>query len=119
MAENRTPAEVADEIAEAVRTLNYMTGAGGSVELEYPADLAQVLVNLKIADRMPQLFGQMASWITAEHDAGRVAHDQAADVGDYVAAVTDALQRASDDAVALGAALYSAHEASSSLKAKE
>jgi hypothetical protein len=33
MAENRTPAEVADEIAEAVRTLNYMTGAGGSVEL--------------------------------------------------------------------------------------
>lgn len=60
MAENRTPAEVADEIAEAVRTLNYMTGDGGSVELEYPADLAQVLVNLKIADRMPQLFGQMA-----------------------------------------------------------
>lgn len=26
-----------------------MTGAGGSVKLEYPADLAQVLADLKIA----------------------------------------------------------------------
>ncbi len=99
MAENRTPAEVTDEIAEAVRTLNYMTGAGGSVELEYLADLSQVAANLKIAvERMPQLFGQMATWLADEHVLGQAAHDSGGDASEYVAAVTDALQRASDDA---------------------
>jgi hypothetical protein len=117
MTDTRTPAEVADAIAEAVRTLNYMTGAGGSVELEYPGDLAQVLGNLKIAfDRLPQLFGQMSRWILAEHDAGRVAHDQGADAGEYVTAIVEAFERAQGDATALGAALDSAHEAASTLK---
>lgn len=76
-------------------------------------------MNLKIAaQRLPQLFDQMARWITAENDAGRVAHDQAADASEYVSAVAEALQRASDDAVTLAAALDSAHEASSGLKAR-
>jgi hypothetical protein len=104
MAEGQSPAEVADAIAEAVRTLNYMTGAGGNVELEYPAELSQVTANLKIAaDRLPQLFGQMANWLTDQHTAGRVAHDQGRDAGEYVAAVVEALLRASQDAVTLGA----------------
>lgn len=119
MAESRTPAEIAEGIAEAVRLLNYAT-MPVTGELEYPGDLCSVLADLKIAaERMPQAFDQMARWITAEHDAGRVAHDQGADVGEYVSAVADALERASNDAVALGAALYNAHEASSTLKAVE
>ena len=120
MADDRTPAQVADEIAEDVRQLNYLTGAGGSVELEYPADMAEVLVNLKIAaDRLPQLFDQMARWIHAEAGAGRVAHDQGRDAGEYVEAVADALRRASEDAATLAAALESAHEAASGLKGAE
>lgn len=115
MADTQTPA---DTIAEGVRTLNYMTGAGGSVELDYPADLAQVLANLEIAaQRLPQLFGQMATWLTDQHGAGLVAHDQGRDASEYGGAVAEALQRASQDAEILSAALDSAHQASSGLKA--
>jgi hypothetical protein len=118
MTETRSPTDVADAIAEAVRTLNYQTGAGGRVELEYPGDLYSVVANLKIAAmRLPQLFDQMARWLTDEYAAGRVAHDSRNDAGEYVAAVADALERASQDAVTLQAALDSAHEASSGLKA--
>ena len=118
MPESRTPAEVADEIAEGVRTLNYMTGAGQSVELEYPADLYSVVANLKIAaQRLPQLFDQMGRWLTAEHAAGRVAHDRGDDAGEYVQAVVDALGRASQDAETLSASLDTSHELSSGLKA--
>lgn len=119
MAERRTPAEVADEIAELVRTLNYQTGAGRSIELEYPADLYSVVANLKIAaQRLPQLFDQMGRWLTAEYSAGRVAHDHGGDASDYVQAVADALGRAGQDAETLTASLDTAHEMSSGLKAR-
>ena len=115
---DRTPAEVSDEIAELVRMLNYQAGAGETVELQYPGDLYSVVANLKIAaQRMPQLFAQMARWLEAEHAAGRVAHDRGEDPDEYVAAVVDALGRAGDDAVTLGASLDTAHEMSSGLKA--
>jgi hypothetical protein len=118
VADTKSPAEVADSIADAVRSLNYMTGAGGAVELEYPGDLYSVVANLKIAaQRLPQLFGQLAKWISDEYGAGRVAHDSGGDAREYVEAVADALARASTDAVTLAAALDSAHEASAGLKA--
>jgi hypothetical protein len=117
MTDTRTPAEVADEIAELVRTLNYKTGAGGTVELEYPADLYSVIASLKLAaTRLPQLFGQMAGWLTGELDSGHVAHDTGGDPSEYVSAITDALTRAGQDATTLSAALDSAHEAASGLK---
>jgi hypothetical protein len=118
MADTSSPAEVAEAIADAVRTLNYQTGAGGSVELEHPSDLYDVVGSLAVAaERLPQLFDQMARWITAEQQAGRVGHDQDQDPGEYVNAVTDALRRASDDAVTLRAALDNAHQAASGLTA--
>ena len=117
---DRTPAEVADGIAEAVRTLIYLTGAGGSVELEYPDDLYSVVANLKIAaERLPQLFDQMGRWLVAEHRTGRVAHDRGGDPGEYVQAIVDALGRASEDATTLGASLETAHEMSAGLKATD
>lgn len=120
MPESRTPVQVADEIAEAVRTLNYMTGAGRSVELEYPGDLYSVVAELKIAaQRMPQLFDQMGRWLAAEHRAGRVAHDRGQDPSEYVDAVADALRRAGEDATTLAASLDTAHEMSSGLKAND
>lgn len=119
MSESRSPAQISDEIAELVRQLIYQTGGGESPELEYPADLYSVVANLKIAaERLPQLFGQMARWLTAEHEAGRVDHDQGSDTGEYVGAVVEALERASQDAVTLGASLGTAHEVSAGLKAK-
>jgi hypothetical protein len=82
-----------------VRTLNYLTGAGGPVDLEYPADLYEVVGSLKVAAaRLPQLFGQMAAWLESQHTAGQVAHDSGSDASEYVTAVADALQRASQDA---------------------
>ena len=117
---DRTPAEVADEIAEDVRRLNYLTGAGGSVELEYPGDLYSVVANLKIAaQRMPQLFDQMGHWLAAEYAAGRVAHDHGGDAEEWVQAVVDALARAGEDATTLGASLDTAHEMSGGLKASD
>jgi hypothetical protein len=58
-------------------------------------------------------------WLEAQHSAGLVAHDEGAGASEYVAAVVEALPRASDDAVAPGAALFNAHEASSDQKAAE
>ena len=115
MTETRTPAEVAGAIAEDARTLNYLTRAG-AVALEYPSDLYDVLGELRTAaQRLPQLFGQMAAWLAGEHEAGRVAHANGADTGEYVEAVTGALGRAGTDAETLAAALGSAHDASSGL----
>lgn len=116
MTETRSPADVAGAIAEDVRTLNYQTGAGGSVEFEYPSDLNRVLSELMTAaQRLPQLFGQMATWLAGEYAAGRVGHDSRRDAGEYVEAVTGALSRASLDAETLAAALSSAHDASGGL----
>jgi hypothetical protein len=120
MSESRSPAEIADEIAALVRTLNYQTGAGESLELEYPGDLYSVVASLKIAaQRLPQLFDQMGRWLADEHRAGRVAHDRGGDAGEYVEAVVDALGRASQDATTLSASLDTAHEMSAGLKASE
>lgn len=112
MTETRSPSEVAAAIAEDVRSLNYQTRAGVS-ELKYPSDIYDVVGELRTAaQRLPQLFGQMAMWLTAEHEAGRVAHANGADTGEYVRAVADALSRAGTDAVLLTEALESAHDAS-------
>ena len=116
MTETRSPSEVAGAIAEDVRTLVYLTGAGGSVEFEYPNDLYGVFGELRTAaQRLPQLFGQMARWLGDEYAAGRVGHVSGGAAGEYVQAVTEALGRASLDAETLTAALESAHDASSGL----
>lgn len=116
MTETRSPAEVAGAIAEDMRALAYLTGAGGSVELEYPSDLYDVVGGLKeAASRFPQVLGQMARWLAAEQAAGRVAHDSGGASGEYVEAVVDAFGRASTDAETLAEALETAHSAGSGL----
>jgi hypothetical protein len=53
MADDRTAADIADEIAERVRELNHLTRDHEA--LEYPADLYSVVANLKLAARrLPQ-----------------------------------------------------------------
>ena len=113
------PREVADAIAEAVRTLNYLTGVGsGPVALEYPADLYDVIAGLKIAaDRLPQLFCQTSLWLEQQAASGLVAHDTGANPSGYIADLAQALMLATCAAAELSEHLGSAHSACSGLKA--
>jgi hypothetical protein len=119
MTDTQTPREAADALAEGVRTLNYLTGAGSEpAALEYPGDVYDVIANLKIAvQRMPQLFGQLAGWLESEHNAGRVARDDRQDPAESVAGIRAALSIASSAALDLEQALNRAHNASAHLKA--
>ena len=66
----------ADLAAEAVRFLNYATGSHAPHGLTYPATVYTITADLALAaDRMPQLFDQLAAWLTAEEAAGRLAMD--------------------------------------------
>ena len=67
-------AEVARVAAAAARFLNHATLDPSGHALRWPADMDAVLVSLaSMAQRMPQLCGQLAGWLTAETAAGRTA----------------------------------------------
>jgi hypothetical protein len=114
-----TPRDLADQAAEAIRSLNHLTrGEPGDNALEYPADVYSVVANLKImTERLPQLFGQLTEWLWAEQAAGRVAHDQGKDAGLTVAGVDHHLTEARVAAGALYDALNGAHNELAGLKA--
>ena len=48
----------------------------------------RILCVLVRRDRLPHLFGQMATWLGDQHAAGREAHDQGRDASKYVDAAT-------------------------------
>jgi len=64
----------ASTAAEAVRYLNHATlGGPNMIALEYPSDMDAVLVNLEtLAQRLPQLLGQLGGWLVTECQAGRL-----------------------------------------------
>jgi hypothetical protein len=64
--------------AEAIRSLNHATlGAGG---LAQPADAYTVLGELSLAaSRLPQLLGQVGTWLAAALAAGRLGCDDGTD----------------------------------------
>jgi hypothetical protein len=65
-------AEVARMMAGAVRYLNHATLDRPGEALSCPADLDRVIAHLEtMAQRMPQLLGQAASWIRSETLANR------------------------------------------------
>jgi hypothetical protein len=72
------PAALARAAAEAVRTLNHLTlGPGG---LEQPAGACQVLGELSLAaSRLPQLLGQVGTWLAAALAGGRLGCDDGTD----------------------------------------
>jgi hypothetical protein len=72
--------------AEAIRFLNYATGSHAGQGLTYPATVYSVAASLaEAARRLPPLCGQLASWLDAEHAAGRLADDH----GGPVCVLTD------------------------------
>ena len=63
--------EVAEAIAEGVRTLNHQTRDHAA--LEYPAEGDQLIRELEsAASRLPQLLDQIAGWYEREAAAGRL-----------------------------------------------
>jgi hypothetical protein len=113
-----TLAELADQAAEAIRSLNHRTMPGR--DLEYPADVYAIVGTLKVmADRLPQLLRQLSAWLEAEHKAGRAGHDSGQDPGPYVGDVTAALTLAATVAGTLSDALRLAHNASSGIKSAD
>jgi hypothetical protein len=82
-----TPARLADQAAEAVRSLNHATIRGAG--LEFPADAYDVLGSLALlAARLPQALGQVQDFLDDATEAGRVAVVDGEHAGDPVAAVT-------------------------------
>ena len=115
MTQTQTPAAIADQAAEAIRSLNHLTRREAA-GLTYPSDVYDVLGGLAtMAARLPQLAQQLASWLEREHQAGRVGQDGSLSPGEYVAAVVEALGRAAGDAVALQGALDTAYHAAGAL----
>ena len=104
--------EVAYGLAEAVRYLNHATHPGNDGGLEYPGDVYDLLGHLYTATgRLPQLFGQLAAFLKAQAESGRIADtagrapeiqagmaaDVLEDAAGRLAGVTAQLQRAQGD----------------------
>ncbi len=114
MTSRPTPARLAGQAAEAIRALNHATRGDG---LEYPADVYEVVASLKLMEqRLPQLYGQLASFLAAENEAGRVAHDMGEPSGPYVTETIAALADAKLSTAATAEALDAAHNACAGLK---
>jgi hypothetical protein len=66
----RTPAQLADEAAEAIRSLNHATlfpGAG----YEYASDVYDAIGSLRVlAERLPQALTQAAKWLATAESHG-------------------------------------------------
>lgn len=108
-----TTGELAEQAAQAVRTLNHLTRRDSGA-LAYPGEVCEIVAALACtASRLPQLFGQLNGWLVSEDRAGRLRVDACSPAPDPGAAVADVigeLTRASQCAHAAGRALHAAHQ---------
>jgi hypothetical protein len=112
----KTPAELADAAAEAVRSANHATLTGPALGWEFPSDAYDVIGHLlALVQRLPQLLQQTGAHVQRLADTGHVRSDYGGNGVAEVVAVLDALGRASADAAAMAAALDTAHGALSPL----
>lgn len=115
MTEPKTPAQLADDAAEAVRSANHAT-MSTRPGWEFPADAYSVVGNLlEMVQRLPQLLEQTGVHVQRLADGDHVRSDRGGNGAAEVAAALDALNRASTDALSLAAALDTAHSALSPL----
>ena len=111
--------QAARAVAEGITALNQLT-LGPRDELESPSDVTDVVAGLSLAmSLMPQLLGQLATFLEVEHVKEVLAGGQKAGIGERVRAVSDALHRAGLDAEAMAAALDTAHAACAHLQASD
>jgi hypothetical protein len=113
-----TPAQLANQAAEAVRSLNHATFPGTST-LVFPSDAYGVIASLSVlASRLPQLLAQLDRWLTSEVEAGHVvvdAGEYACDPQAAAAVASHWLDQATTAAEALHRALDQAQQASAYL----
>ena len=122
--ENMTPENLrhaASVAAEAVRYMNHATLIPGA--LRYPSDVDAVLVDLEtLAQRFPQLLGQLAAWLVTECKANRVHVENAPPVhspsveAQAVAMVRRYLNEAGAEAAHVAASLHDARQITAKLK---
>lgn len=111
--------EVGNVLAESVRVLNYAT-LGDAPGLDYPGDAYSLIAAVYTAtQRLPQLLGQIASFLESEAASGRLADDHGRDVGDQVDDAAAALREAGDLAEQATRELRDAQNAISGLYVKE
>ena len=104
---------------EAVRFLNYATGPHSADGLAYPATVYTVAADLSAAASvMPQLLGQLATWLAAEEAAGRLGTDDHTPVADVVASASGRLIAAAGLAAALGSELAAVQNSLSGLNGR-
>ena len=107
--------QLAGQAAEAIRSLNHLTR--GDDALEYPGDVYEVVASLRqMAERLPQLLAQLASWLKAEGDAGRVGHDGGDDAREQIGQVIAGLSVAITGADEMAVGLQEAHNSASGLR---
>lgn len=113
---NQDAGELAEQAAELVRALNHATRSEAG-ELEYPSDVYKIVGSLQtLAERLPQLFGQLAAFLMAEANADRIGHSSGGSPRTWIDDVLEALTKASDSADELAADLDRAHNAASGLQ---
>lgn len=109
----KTPDQLSDDAAEAVRSLNHATLQRPALGWEWPDEAYSTVGNLaRMADKLPQALGQVESLIGSLEDAGRLRGDNGPDdlaqrLVDFHGAVGAAVQHA----MSLRAALGLAHQA--------
>jgi hypothetical protein len=110
MADNDAPTvpELADNAAEAIRSINHATST-----LEYTGDIYSTIANLKIlAQRLPQAYEQLGGRLTQlGHDGHLRIEPGRGDLADAQDATYDALREAIVAAQVMEAALDRAHSA--------
>jgi hypothetical protein len=115
-------ADLANDAAEAIRSLNHATfpGADG---LRWPFDAYDVLASMTLLTaRLPQLLGQLDRWLTGEVEAGRVVvagGDYADDPQAAAAVASHWLDHARINAAALHHALDAAQQAVAYMSASD
>ncbi|MFD7294773.1 hypothetical protein ACFV9W_15935 [Streptomyces sp. NPDC059897] len=104
------PAELADQAAEAVRSLNHATQLIKG-ELTYPSDAYEVVASLKtLTQRLPQTFDQLSTFMEQLDKTGNVTADYG-DADEHVGETRSALASAALIAQTLTEHLDRAHSA--------
>lgn len=117
---DRTPAQLADDAAEAIRALNHATLSRGD-GWQFPSDAYDVVGGLdRMANGLQQTLEQTSRLLFDLHADGHVRSDHGdAVTSDEVLAARSALRRAREHSAALSTALGDAHSALSPLSWKE
>ena len=107
LAATMTIREVAAQAVEAVRALSHLTADTG--ELTDPDEVRDVVSGLaRMGRELPQLCEQLARFLVAQHEDGRLAHGSERDADFVLVEVSEALSAAGRAADMMAAALTDA-----------